>query len=133
MLISAGVGVTPLLAMLNTLTSSSSSSASTTSASGKRKITWIQGSRNSVEQPFATHVRNVVKQSEGRVKAVVFHSRPGKEEKRDVDFDFEGYVDLEKVRREELFLNSDTRGEGEGEGAEYYICGPVKVSFCSLM
>lgn len=125
MFISAGVGVTPLLAMFNSLTG--------TSSSNERKITWIQGSRNSAEQAFAAHVRSVAAKSGGNVKAVFFHSRPGegevpvKEGNGEGDYDFAGHVDLEKVPREELFL-----GEGD-EGAEYYVCGPGEVCFVSFL
>lgn len=110
-LLSAGVGVTPVLSMLNTVTSSSASSS--------RKVMWVQGSRNNVEQAFAEHVRKAVEHSNGRVKAKFFHSQPGKEEKKGVDHDFEGYVDLEKVPREELCL--------EEKGTDYYVCGPPQV------
>lgn len=119
--ISAGVGVTPLLAMFNSLTGTSSD------PTNGRKITWIQGSRNTAEQAFAAHVRGVAARSGGTVKAVFFHSRPGEGEVKESDYDFAGHVDLEKVRREELFLGE---GEGEGErdeGAEYYVCGPGEV------
>lgn len=115
-LISAGVGLTPLLSMLNTLSSPSTSG---------RNVTWIQGSRSSVEQAFGSHVRKIAEHSHGRVKARFFHSKPGNEERQGMDFDFQGYVDLLKIPKEELFL--------EDKGADYYICGPAKVGSCCLL
>ncbi|RSH80694.1 hypothetical protein EHS25_007172 [Saitozyma podzolica] len=65
--LSDSVGITPNLAMLNSLVD----------LAKPPKITWIQGARNKVEHVFARHVREIGEKSGEKFKEVVFYSKPG--------------------------------------------------------
>ncbi|MCJ1402532.1 hypothetical protein MMC11_005752 [Xylographa trunciseda] len=106
-LISAGVGLTPLLSMLKSLVESGST----------QPISWIHATRNSSVQAFAGVVRDITQRSEN-VHAVVFNKFPSEgRDIRGVHYDHVGRMSLDKLDKErDLFLDrSDT---------EYYICGP---------
>lgn len=64
-LLSAGVGVTPVLAMLNSLVAARSS----------RQVWWVHGARDSAEHPFAKEARVLVDQLE-HARAHICFSRP---------------------------------------------------------
>lgn len=105
-LLSAGVGLTPLLSILETLVETKS----------QRKISWIHATRSSYAQAFGKHVKELIK-SHPQANSVVFNETPG--EGTDVDYQHKGRMDLEKLDKEKnLFLNDKT--------TEYYICGPEK-------
>ncbi|KAJ5594658.1 uncharacterized protein N7459_000866 [Penicillium hispanicum] len=106
-LISAGVGLTPLTSMLNSLTS--------TSAAGRR-LHFIHGARTSGARAFKEHVSSLTKDYPA-LRATFFTSHPSDEEKEGVDYQYVGRVDLSKLdANADLFLdNAQT---------EYYICGP---------
>jgi nitric oxide dioxygenase len=108
-LISAGVGATPLMAILDSLTSDA--------AATKRPVSWVHAARSRSSQPFAEAVRQICRDHEN-VTANVFLRTAGPEDRAGVDYDFEGTrMELEKLDAEkDLFLN-DKR-------AEYFICGP---------
>ncbi|MCJ1281813.1 hypothetical protein MMC26_001136 [Xylographa opegraphella] len=106
-LISAGVGLTPLLSILQSLVESGST----------RPISWIHATRSSAVQAFASVVRDITRRCEN-VHAVVFNKSPfdGKDI-RGVDYDRVGRMSLEKLDKErDLFLDRND--------AEYYVCGP---------
>jgi nitric oxide dioxygenase len=104
-LISAGVGVTPMMSILNSAVSTGS----------RRPIAWIQGSHSAALQPFGKHVQEICAKH-NNVKTSIFTtiSVPGHAEHPEY---FEGHVDLGKVGRDRLFLDNDD--------AEYYTCGPL--------
>ena len=106
-LISAGVGLTPLTSILNTLTS-----ASTT-----RKMHFIHGARTSSARAFKDHVSTLSSQYPNLQKTF-FTSQPSSSEKEGKDYTFDGRVDLKKLDSKDLFLDNP--------GTEYYICGPEK-------
>ncbi len=102
-LLSAGVGLTPLVSMLNTIVDS-----------GMRRPTWfIHGSRNGREHALGPHVRAVVSEN-STVNAHIRYSRPLPEDEPGSDYDDEGYVDIELVRR----LLPD-------QNFDFYVCGPT--------
>ncbi|OTA76303.1 hypothetical protein M434DRAFT_88089 [Hypoxylon sp. CO27-5] len=100
-LISAGVGVTPLVSMLQALARPSSV---------KRPISWIHTSRSKAKQPFADEVVAIVEDIEDRVSAHVHlrHGLNGEEKPR---------LDILALDRERDLFVHDRR-------TEYYICGP---------
>jgi ferredoxin-NADP reductase len=64
-LLSAGVGATPVMAMLHTLAAER----------WQREIWWINGARNRVEHPFAEESRSLLKQL-SRGRGYIVYSRP---------------------------------------------------------
>lgn len=102
-LISAGVGLTPLTSILNTLTPS------------ERKLHFIHGARSSGARAFQEHVSALTGPSTN-IQASFFNSHPSQGEEEGVDYHYAGRVDLSKLDSADLFLD-DSR-------TEYYICGP---------
>lgn len=106
-LISAGVGITPMVSILNSLVAAGST----------RPVSWIHGTHSSEVQAFRHHIRDVYLKLPN-VDATVFKNEIREGEVQGVDYHFNGRIDLDKVDREKgLFL-------GNGR-AEYYVCGPA--------
>jgi ferredoxin-NADP reductase/ferredoxin len=102
-LLSAGVGATPVMAMLHSLAAEKS----------QREIWWIYGARNRVEHPFAEESRSLLKQLL-RGREYIVYSRPAPNEKAGADFDAAGHIDaalLEKI--------------GVPRDSDFYLCGPT--------
>ncbi|CAI7617592.1 unnamed protein product [Penicillium glandicola] len=106
-LIAAGVGLTPLTSMLNTLTSKSPAA---------RKLHFIHGARSAGARAFQEQISQLPKQSPS-IRTTFFTSHPSEGEKEGVDYDHVGRVDLTKLKDQDLFLD-DAK-------TEYYICGPA--------
>ncbi|KAF2204540.1 globin-like protein [Delitschia confertaspora ATCC 74209] len=106
-LISAGVGLTCLMSILNTLTSKPSS----------RPISWIHVARNAGVRAFKAHLDELVETNKN-LKKVLFTSSPGEQEVQGTDYDIKGKMDLDQVNKEDLFLQDDA--------AQYFVCGPVQ-------
>jgi ferredoxin-NADP reductase/MOSC domain-containing protein YiiM len=102
-LVSAGIGATPVLAMLHTLAA----------AQTRRAVWWIHGARNSSEHPFAAEVRELLETLPGS-HSHIRYSAPKPSDRPTVDFDTAGRVDAPVF--EEIGVPSD---------AEFYICGPA--------
>jgi len=105
-LISGGVGLTPLLSILETLVEGKS----------QRKISWIHATRSSYAQAFGKHVENLVK-GLPNARSVVFNEWPDEDTQR--GYDYKGRMDLEKLDKEKNLHLSD-------KTTEYYICGPER-------
>lgn len=106
-LISAGVGITPTISILNTLVERGS----------QRQVTFIHGTRSSKVQAFGKHVQELA-DAYSNITKVVFNKNPAEDAVEGVDYDFATRVDLEKLdRRTQLFLD---RGD-----TEYFVCGPA--------
>lgn len=113
-LIGAGVGLTPLISMVNMLSQPESGSAVTAG----RKIHFIHGARSAAARAFTSHLRALEDSTPG-LHVSLFTSHPGPEEKEGVDYRFPSRVALDKLdTRADLFLN-DAR-------TIYYVCGPTK-------
>ncbi|KAJ5433467.1 Flavohemoprotein [Penicillium daleae] len=109
-LLSAGVGLTPMTSILNTLTSKS--------ACTERKLHFIHGARNSRARAFKDHLTEL-KKTHTNLQATFFTSNPSEAEKEGVNFDHVGRVDLSKLdASNDLLVDIPT--------TEYYICGPDK-------
>jgi MOSC domain-containing protein YiiM/ferredoxin-NADP reductase/ferredoxin len=102
-LASAGIGITPVLAMLKALVASRAA----------RPIWWLYGARNGAEHPFAAGARALLAElSDGR--SHVRYSRPNDTDRLGRDFDSVGRVDAALVEQLGIDKNS-----------EVYLCGPA--------
>ncbi len=102
-LLSAGVGLTPLISMLNAIVDA-----------GSKRPTWfIHGSRNSREHAFGDHVRRIAEEN-SNIHDHIRYSRPLPEDIVGSDYDDEGHVDIELVKR--LLGKKDF---------DFYLCGPA--------
>ena len=102
-LISAGVGATPVLAMLHALAGEAS----------PREIWWLYGARNRDDHPFAEETLNLIK-SLPSAKSYVEYSRPGLEDRVGIDFDAAGRIGTEVLQK-----------IGVPHDADFYLCGPA--------
>src|ERR1700757_4553130 len=102
-LVSAGIGATPVLAMLHALTAEQT----------RREIWWIYGGRNSSEHPFAAEVRELLKALPGSHSHICY-SAPKPTDRPAVDFDKVGRVGAPVF--EEIGVPPD---------GDFYICGPA--------
>jgi ferredoxin-NADP reductase/MOSC domain-containing protein YiiM len=101
-LVSAGVGATPVMSMLHALAAERS----------QREIWWIYGARNSAEHLFREESRSLLKQlSRGREYTV--YSRPTATDRVGLDFDVRGHIDAALLER-----------IGVSQGGDFYLCGP---------
>jgi ferredoxin-NADP reductase/MOSC domain-containing protein YiiM/ferredoxin len=103
LLISAGIGATPVLAMLQALAQERSD----------REIWWLHGARNGREHSFAAEARALLA-SLPNARAQVYYSRPGPTDLEGRDFDSAGR--LTALELTELKSPPD---------AEAYTCGPA--------
>ena len=103
LLISAGIGATPVLAMLQALAQERSD----------REIWWLHGARNGREHPFAAEARALLA-SLPNARAHVYYSRPGPDDLEGRDFDSAGRLTASLLA--ELKPPAD---------AEAYMCGPA--------
>jgi ferredoxin-NADP reductase/MOSC domain-containing protein YiiM/ferredoxin len=101
-LVSAGVGATPVLAMLHSLAAEIA----------PREVWWLFGARNGEEHPFAEESHNLIK-ALPRGKSFIAYSRPGPRDRQGVDFDASGRITVEVL--EKLGVPRD---------ADFYLCGP---------
>src|SRR5262249_17956120 len=95
-LLSAGVGATPVLSMLHELAAERS----------LREIWWIYGARNRFEHPFAEESRFLLKQL-SRGRSYIVYSRPAATDQPEMDFDASGHVDTDLLQRIGVSPNSD--------------------------
>lgn len=112
-LISVGIGATPLLSILESLVPLEGETTNPV----KRPVSWIHSSRSSATQPFREEVKQIVRQNDN-VSAHVFLKTLGPDDRHGVDYHFgEIRMDLAKLEKErDLYLHHP--------GAEYYVCGP---------
>jgi ferredoxin-NADP reductase/MOSC domain-containing protein YiiM len=101
-LVSAGVGVTPVLAMLYALRD----------ARSQREIWWLHGARNSIEHIFAEEARGLMGSlANGHLH--VWYSQPGPDDRVGVDYDELGRMTPDSIV-----------ATGVPIDAELYLCGP---------
>jgi ferredoxin-NADP reductase/MOSC domain-containing protein YiiM len=103
-LLSAGIGTTPVLAMLHTLAAMRST----------RQVWWLHAARDRQHHPFAAEVRGLMLAlTHGH--SCVCYSRPGSRDKMGEDFDATGH--LSPSLFEEI---------GIPQEADVYLCGPTR-------
>jgi len=104
-LLSAGVGATPVMSMLHALAREGS----------QRQVWWIYGAHNRASHPFAEESRSLLRQlSHGR--SYIVYSRPGAKDQLEMDFDLAGHVESTLLQRIGVSPNSD-----------FYLCGPLSL------
>ncbi len=111
-LLSAGVGLTPMISMLNAIVES-----------GSGRPTWfIHGARNGREQAFGAHLRRVAEERRN-VRVHVRYSRRDPQDVEGRDYDSEGRVDAALVRR--LLTEDGSHGARlRRDDFDFYLCGP---------
>jgi ferredoxin-NADP reductase/MOSC domain-containing protein YiiM/ferredoxin len=102
-LMSAGIGITPVLAMLH---------AENAAASG-RSLWWVHSARDGGHHPFAAEVRARLAQLPN-ARGFVFFSRAAASDRLGVDYNAEGRLDLSLLQTAGLPLD-----------AVFYFCGPA--------
>ncbi|SFG77762.1 NO-inducible flavohemoprotein [Neptunomonas qingdaonensis] len=100
-LISGGVGVTPMLSMLNDLVRQHS----------PRKITWFHGTRNRQTHAFREHINALDNDLANLTKVVFYDDVAGATQ--DTDYNHEGYMTAQLIK------------ENCPLDAEFYFCGPL--------
>lgn len=85
-LLSAGVGITPLLSMLNTV------------AGSGRKVWFIHGARNGREHAFGEHVRRLASEHDN-VRVHIAYSAPDVSDVEGKDYDSTGRVSIDLLKR----------------------------------
>ena len=101
-LLSAGIGATPVLAMLHALSAEAS----------PRDIWWIHGARSGRERPFVEEVRTLLR-ALPRGRSHILYSAPNPADRPGVDFNARSRLNMQVLR--ELAVPRD---------ADFYICGP---------
>ena len=105
-LISVGVGLTPMISILNTAVAENHG----------RPVSWIHGYRSASTRAFADHLRSIG-DSDQNVRITRFCSRPDEHVELVVDYERPGRVDLDACDNErDLFLSN--------KATVYFICGP---------
>jgi ferredoxin-NADP reductase/MOSC domain-containing protein YiiM len=103
-LLSAGIGVTPVLAMLHALAAEAST----------KEIWWLHGARNGLEHPFVAETRGLL-ETLVHGHSYICYSAPAPGDRPRVDFDAAGHLDPAVVQNLHVPRNAD-----------FYICGPAK-------
>lgn len=101
-LIAGGIGITPIVSMLNTLVAQDS----------KREIHVFYGVRNGGEHAFKTHLQKHA-QTHANVHLHVCYSRPRAEDTLQTDYQHKGHVNIDLLR---MTLPMGFH--------DFYICGP---------
>jgi nitric oxide dioxygenase len=101
-LISAGVGLTPMMSMLNAVLNET-----------ERQVVFIHAARNSAVHAMRDHLREAA-EKHPRLKTFVFYNEPLAEDVEGTDYDYPGLADLNLISKSALLPNAD-----------YYLCGPI--------
>jgi len=100
--LSAGVGATPVLAMLHALAAEAS----------QREVWWLFGARNRDEHPFAQESRRLL-QELPHSRSYILYSRPRPQDRTGLDFDAPGHLSVTVLEQ-----------IGVPREADFYLCGP---------
>ena len=107
-LISAGVGLTPMLSIMKSLAEQNAT----------QPISWIHGTRNSKVQAFGKDVEDIAAKHHN-IHLSVFLGQPSEKDMIGKDYKFTGRMRLEKLdRKSDLLLDKSD--------AVYFICGPQR-------
>lgn len=102
-LVSAGIGITPMLSMVQSL-----------AVSGDNRAVWfVHGARDGAHHPFKRDVEQISTES-SNVSTLTFYSRPKDGDKQGRDYDVEGRISGEALKS--LVARND---------AHYLLCGPA--------
>ncbi|CAN7737345.1 MULTISPECIES: NO-inducible flavohemoprotein [unclassified Variovorax] len=101
-LISGGVGLTPLVSMLKSVLKNTD-----------REVVFVHGARNSSVHAMKERVKAVA-DTNRRLTSIVFYDAPLESDVQGYDHDYVGLVELRRVAQSVLKPDAD-----------YYICGPI--------
>ena len=101
-LISGGVGLTPMVSMLKTALQNPA-----------RQVVFVHGARNSRVHAMRDRLRQAEREHDN-FKVIVFYNEPLPEDEEGRDYDLAGLVDVKHIRNAILLPDAD-----------YYICGPI--------
>lgn len=107
-LLSAGIGITPMLAMAEQLI------ASDKAAGRVRPIHFLHGARNGSSMPFQTELHALQLRTAGALHVVRLFSQPRVEDIVGVDYEARGRLDVPALKRHLPFDDHD-----------FYLCGPA--------
>lgn len=102
-LLSAGVGATPVLAMLHALAA----------AASPRQVWWLHGARNRDDHPFSQESFSLV-QALARGRSRILYSRPSLGDRLDPQYDSTGRLTVPVLDK-----------LGVPRDADFYLCGPT--------
>ncbi|MGN7940833.1 MULTISPECIES: NO-inducible flavohemoprotein [Bacillaceae] len=102
--ISGGIGITPLLSMLNTIVETQS----------KREVIFVHSTRNHQSHTFKDHVKQIADKHQN-VHSYVCYTTPTEDDKNKNHYDKEGYVDFDFLKR--IIPSKE---------AQYYFCGSLQ-------
>ncbi|MFE5319655.1 NO-inducible flavohemoprotein [Paenibacillus sp. NPDC056579] len=102
-LISGGVGLTPMVSMLNTLVETKP----------QQPVTFIHAAQNGSTHAMKRHVADLAERNE-QVQAYVCYQTPTAADRMEGGYDKEGYIDLDWLQ-----------SVAPGPDAVFYFCGPV--------
>jgi ferredoxin-NADP reductase/MOSC domain-containing protein YiiM/ferredoxin len=101
-LLSAGIGATPVLAMLHSLANAAST----------REIWWCYGARNGTEHPFAAEAQKLLANLP-HSRSFIAYSKPEDPDQRGKDYDAPGHLNLSSLQQLHV-----------PQTADFYLCGP---------
>src|SRR3546814_2557524 len=102
-LLSGGVGLTPMVSMLNHLVARDDG----------RQIRFVHACRDSSVHAMKTHI-NTVTQARPNVRKVIYYETVGTQDQPGRDYDYAGRMDLPAIRAVAVLPDAD-----------YYLCGPL--------
>ena len=102
-LLSGGVGLTPMVSILNHLVG----------LNDDRQIRFVHGCRNGSVHAMKEHVNSIAAERPN-VRKAVFYEEVGNGDQRGRDYDHAGRVDLLAIQDDAIV-----------PGADYYLCGPA--------
>ena len=102
-LLSAGIGVTPVLSMLHSIKGTGLA----------QEIWWCYGVRNGKEHPFAAEARGLL-DSLPHGHSFVMYSQPAERDQAGRDYDAAGHLSLSALQK-----------LGVPQTADFYLCGPT--------
>ena len=103
-LLSAGIGATPVLSMLHSLGAAGADST--------REVWWCHGARNGTEHPFAAEARALLNNLP-HSHVFVAYSEPEDSDRQGVDYDTSGRLNLSSLQQIQV-----------PKEADFYLCGP---------
>lgn len=101
-LVSGGVGLTPLVSMLETIVQTQPG----------RDVFWVHGALNGRVQAMGSHVRQLAAQAPN-IRTAVLHAEPTETDRRNAAFDHEGLVTADWLVH-----------QAPADDAVFYLCGP---------
>ena len=101
-LLSGGVGLTPMVSMLNTVAD----------LQPEKEVTFIHAAQNGKVHALKDEVAATA--AKAKVNSVVFYDQPTEEDRENNNFDVEGYITKEWLKENVDLAQSD-----------FYFCGPV--------